>query len=86
MKLVCAHVVLEDIDVRDLDDDFLVRLDVADRLREDVRPFLLEETRRKALHECLFVNRPCFSAAFDHADDPAITDDHGHIVHGRGMR
>jgi len=84
VKIINAHVVLEHVDVRDLDHDLLLRLDVPDRLRENVRPFLFEERGRPAVPQRAFIDRPRGGPALDDAHDPAVADDHRHVI-DRGL-
>src|SRR5690349_11704440 len=60
MELIRPYVVAKHIDVRDLDLYFLLRSDVADRLRENVGPLLLQQGSRLSGGERLFINGPRF--------------------------
>ncbi len=86
LELVAAHVVAQHVHVGDLDVHFLAGADVADRLGEDVRPLLLQQGRRLAGQQGLFVDPPSFLAALDYSHDPPLGDDHRHVVHRRFVR
>jgi hypothetical protein len=81
-ELVLAVGVAERVEVRELDVDRLPRLDVCDRLREDVRPLLREERRGVSLALRLGVDALGVGAFPDDAPDVALADRHHELAHG----
>ena len=70
-ELEPAVLVLQRLDVGDLDGHLRARLDVGDRLREDVRPLLVEQAGDVPGGAGLLVDRAGLLALLDLPDDPA---------------
>jgi hypothetical protein len=85
VERVRAAVVGQHFYVRDLDFHLLPGRDVRHRLREDVRPLLLEEARGLSAGERRLVGEARFRPAPDRPHDPPLADHHRHVVHGGGM-
>ena len=60
-------------------------LDVADRLREDVRPLLFQQRGGLALGQRLLVDLPGLGTTLDLAFDPPLAQHHRHLVDRRLM-
>ncbi len=85
-ELVVAVVVGERVVVRDVDVDLLARLDVGDRLGEDVGPLLGEERSDVALLARLDVELLGLLALADDAANVAVADRHDELAHRRVLR
>src|SRR3712207_2234034 len=85
-ELVSAAVVLESLDVAYRDRHALARHDVGDRLREDVRPLLVQERRHLARRARRLVDRLRLLAPHYLPPDDALADLQRHRVHGRRLR
>ncbi|OPZ82852.1 MAG: hypothetical protein BWY76_02560 [bacterium ADurb.Bin429] len=86
VELVRPHVVAQHVQVGDFDAHFLPRLDIADGLREDIRPFLFQQAGGSSPAECFLVKLAGVRAFLDDAHDAAVADHHRHAVHCRCIR
>ena len=85
-ELVPAVRVGERVEVLDVDVDLLARLDVGDRLREDVRPLLGEQRGDVALAAGLLVDLLGLLALADDAANPPLADGHDELIDRRVLR
>ena len=66
--------------------NFFARLDIGDRLREDVRPFLGEQRSHITLALRVLINLLRLFALANNAANPPLTDGHNEFIDGSVVR
>src|SRR5262245_36044058 len=84
--LISSVFILQRLNVTDRDPDFLAGHDVGNGLREDVWPFLIEQTRNFTHLLRTVVSGLGLFTAHDLSFNRALADDHRHVVNGRCLR